>query len=96
MVKTDGEQTKEELQEELKKIKEELELQKWGTGKTAVSLTHIQKELNLKNKDLQSRINEIEEMNKFMIGRELKMIELKKELSLEKSKNLQNQKAIDK
>ena len=53
MVKTDGEQTKEELQEELKKIKEELELQKWGTEKTAVSLTHIQKELNLKSKDLQ-------------------------------------------
>jgi len=38
MVKTDGEQTKEELQEELKKINEELELHKWGAGKTEKSL----------------------------------------------------------
>jgi len=96
MVKTDGEQTKEELQEELKKIKEELELQKWGAEKIMLSLTTLQKEIIQKNEYLQNRIKEIEKMNKHMVGRELKMIELKKELSLEKSKNLQNQKAIDK
>ena len=37
--------------------------------------------VDLKTKTLQEKINELENMNKFMIGRELKMIELKKEIA---------------
>ena len=96
MIKTIGEETKEQLQEELKKAKAEFELNKWAAKKTTESMNFIITEIIQNKKDLQNKINEVEKMNKFMIDRELKMIELKKELSLEKSKNLQNQKAIDK
>ena len=89
-MKINNEETKEQLQEELIKVREELELQKWGAEKTVGSLEFLLKE------NIQNKINEIEKINKLMIDRELKMIKLKKELSIEKSKNLQNQKAIDK
>jgi len=61
MVKTDGEETKEELQEELKKIKEELELHKWGAGKTEKSLIALQKELIQNNKEKEALLQSIGE-----------------------------------
>ena len=53
MVKTNREETKEKLQEELKKIKEEFELQKWGAEKTSRSLEVMLKEAIQKGKEVE-------------------------------------------
>lgn len=54
-------------------------------------LEKIKLSLENKNKELEGKMKEIETMNKLMVGRELKMMELKKENSelVEKIKNLE-------
>ena len=56
MMKINNEETKEQLQEELIKVREELELQKWGAEKTVGSLEFLLKE------NIQNKINEIEKI----------------------------------
>ncbi len=68
------EKTKEQLTEDLRKTREELDVQKWGLEKTLEGMKVLVKELN-------ARIDELAKLNKFMVGRELKMIELKKEIA---------------
>ena len=53
MVKTNREETKEKLQEELKKIKKEFELHKWGAEKTSRSLEVMLKEAIQKGKEVE-------------------------------------------
>ena len=38
-------------------------------------------ELEKKNKQIEEKLSEVEQLNKLMVGRELKMAELKKEIS---------------
>ncbi len=45
------------------------------------------KELGESEKILQNRVNELEKLHKLTIGRELKMLELKKEIKILKEKN---------
>jgi hypothetical protein len=96
MTKKNEKKINEKLQEELKKNKEELALQVWGAKKTIESFDSLILEAEQKNKNLQEKIDKIEKMNKIMVARELKMIELKKELRSEKTKNIKNQKKTDK
>jgi HAMP domain-containing protein len=52
-------------------------------------------DLEQRTKELEQKTKELEGINNLMIDRELKMIELKKEFGLDKSKNLQNQSTTD-
>lgn len=54
------------------------ELKKWGES--------LDKKVNEKTKELQEKVEELEKFNKFSIDRELKMIELKKEIEDLKNK----------
>ena len=50
-------------------------------------------EIAKKTKELESRVQELEKINKLMVGRELKMIELKKELDEIKAKFYESEKS---
>lgn len=67
------EKTKEQLTEDLRKAWEEAAIQKWGVEKTLEGMKALIIELT-------GQTNELKRMNKVMVGRELKMVELKKEI----------------
>ncbi|HAT73907.1 MAG: Multi-sensor signal transduction histidine kinase [Candidatus Moranbacteria bacterium GW2011_GWF2_36_839] len=78
--------------EKLKIIKtnDEIEELSWGLKKMADSLIKLKKGAEEK---VVERSRELEKMNSYMTGREIKMIELKKKIEeLEKSKNIKNDK----
>lgn len=79
----------------LKKIYEELEESKKTleirinarTRELQILAENLEKEVEKRTKELQQKITELEKFKKLVVGRELKMIELKKEI-----KNLKNRK----
>jgi len=88
-----GEKTMEHLEEELKKAREELAVQKWGLEKTLGGMKVLVTELIQKKKEaeeakiqVERKMTEVERLNKVMIDRELKMVELKKEIEELKKK----------
>jgi nitrate/nitrite-specific signal transduction histidine kinase len=65
---------------ELNKEKESLELKvRERTSELEELKNHLEENVALKTKELQQRLGELERLNKSMVGRELRMIELKKE-----------------
>ncbi len=50
----------------------------------------LEKEVEERTKDLQKKLGEMEKLNRLMVGRELKMVELKKEIEIEKAKKQEN------
>jgi len=87
------EKTTEQLKEELRKTREELAIQKWGIEKTLGGMKALVKELVQKGKEVEEakiqvgrKLTEVERLNKAMVGRELKMVELKKEIQELKTK----------
>lgn len=50
----------------------------------------LEKEVEKRTKELEKKIEEYEKINKLMVGRELKMIELKKELKRKEEKDKEN------
>lgn len=81
------EKTMEHLEEELRKTREELVIQKWGLEKTLGGMKALITELIQKGKEVEEakkqveiKMTEIERFNKLMIGRELKMKELKEKI----------------
>lgn len=77
----------EHLEEEFRKTREELAIQKWGLEKTLGGMKALVTELTQKGKEAEEakkqvaiKMTEIERFNKLMIGRELKMKELKEKI----------------
>jgi len=82
--------------EETEEVKEALEIRVRARTRQLEELAaSFEEEAKEKTKELLEKIDELERINKLMIGRELKMIELKEEIArlkseLEKYKGLQH------
>lgn len=44
------------------------------------NLKNLERDVNDKTKELEEKVSDLEKLNKFMVGRELKMIELKEQI----------------
>lgn len=65
---------------------EDITLRKNLEKKLSQNIETLEDKVNERTAELESRLKELERMNKVMIGREMKMIELKKEISKLKKK----------
>lgn len=74
---------------ELEEAKDILEIKvKARTRELEEMAQGLEKQVQERTKELQDRVAELEEMNNLMIGRELRMVELKKEIESLKHENL--------
>jgi nitrate/nitrite-specific signal transduction histidine kinase len=57
-----------------------------GLSKTMISKNELERQVNIRTGELNEKIVEIETINKHMVDRELKMVELKNEIAALKAK----------
>ncbi len=80
------EKIREERLEELEEIKSTLEIKvKARTVELEEIVANLDEEVKKRTEELQEKVKELEKFRKFAVGRELKMVELKKELKKYKS-----------
>lgn len=70
------------VQVQLEESKATLEIKVEARTKELTELTdHLEEQVKQRTKQLQSKVQELEKFQKFAVGREIKMVELKKEIS---------------